>query len=58
MSGPYAFYILASYGASGLGLLALTVWVVVTHRQLARKKARLEALGIRRGAGPGTKGSS
>ena len=36
MTGPYTFFIAASYGVSALSLGALALWVIVQHRHRAR----------------------
>ncbi|MCA0370830.1 MAG: heme exporter protein CcmD [Proteobacteria bacterium] len=36
MTGPYTFFIAASYGVSGLCLGALALWALVQHRHRAR----------------------
>ena len=41
MTGPYAFFIAASYGVSALCLTALASWVFAQHTQ---RKRRLVAL--------------
>ncbi|MBA4117753.1 MAG: heme exporter protein CcmD [Candidatus Puniceispirillum sp.] len=45
MTGPYAFFIAASYGVSALCLGALTLWALVQHQRRARHlRALKEAL--------------
>jgi heme exporter protein D len=44
----HAFYILTSYGVTGLVCLALIAWVFLDGRSRRRELAELEASGIRR----------
>lgn len=46
--GPYAGFILLSYGAAALAALGLTLWVILDHRQLRNTLAALEARGLTR----------
>ena len=46
--GPYAGFILLSYGAAALAALGLTLWVIFDHRQLTHTLAALEARGLTR----------
>ncbi|MCM5554746.1 heme exporter protein CcmD [Pleomorphomonas sp. NRK KF1] len=46
--GPYAGFILLSYGAATLAALGLTIWVVLDHRRLKQTLAALEARGLTR----------
>ena len=46
--GPYAGFILLSYGAAALAALGLTLWVILDHRQLRNTLATLEARGLTR----------
>lgn len=46
--GPYAGFILLSYGAAALAALGLTVWVILDHRRLSNTLVALEARGLTR----------
>lgn len=46
--GPYANFILLSYGAAVLAAFGLTLWVIMDHRQLKKTLATLEARGLTR----------
>jgi heme exporter protein D len=46
--GPYAGFIVLSYGAAALAALGLTLWVVLDHRRLRNTLADLEARGLTR----------
>ena len=46
--GPYAGFIVASYGMAFAVVAALIVWVVADHRAQTRVLADLEARGITR----------
>jgi len=46
--GPHAGFIVGSYGFAALVVAAVITWVVVDHRQQARRLAELEARGITR----------
>ena len=46
--GPYAGFILLSYGAAALAAFGLTLWVVLEHRRLKTTLAALEARGLTR----------
>ncbi|MCM5559759.1 heme exporter protein CcmD [Pleomorphomonas sp. JP5] len=46
--GPYADFILLSYGAATLTALGLTLWVVLDHRRLRHTLSALEARGLTR----------
>ncbi|MBS1167521.1 MAG: heme exporter protein CcmD [Proteobacteria bacterium] len=46
--GPYAGFILLSYGAAALATFGLTVWIVLDHRRLSNTLAALEARGVTR----------
>jgi heme exporter protein CcmD len=46
--GPYADFIVMSYGAAALAALGLTLWVVLDHRRLTRQLGALEARGLTR----------
>ena len=46
--GPHAGFIWASYGAVGLVLLVLLVWLIFDGRRQRRLLEELEARGIRR----------
>ncbi len=46
--GPYAGFILMSYGAATLAALGLALWVVLDHRRLKQTLAALEARGLTR----------
>ncbi len=46
--GPYAGFILLSYGAAAIAALGLTLWVVLDHRRLQNTLAALEARGLTR----------
>ena len=51
MFGKHAAFILPSYGITGLVIVALAVWIIVTYRQRRREIERLEeSSAIRRGA--------
>ena len=49
--GPYAGFIIASYGVALAVVAALIVWVVADHRAQRRVLADLEARGITRRSG-------
>ncbi len=49
--GPHAVFIVASYGAAALLVLALLVWVIADHRVQTRALADLEARGVTRRSG-------
>ena len=49
--GPYAGFIVASYGVALAVVAALIVWVVADHRAQTRVLADLEARGITRRSG-------
>ncbi|MFG1461597.1 heme exporter protein CcmD [Xanthobacter sp. DSM 24535] len=44
----HALFIYASYGASALGLGALTLWLLIDNRTQSKALADLEARGVRR----------
>ncbi len=46
--GPHAGFIWASYGAVGLVLVALLVWLIFDGRRQRRLLEELEARGVRR----------
>lgn len=46
--GPYAGFILLSYGAAVLAALGLALWVILEHRRLNHMLAALEARGLTR----------
>ena len=46
--GPYADFIVLSYGAAALAAFGLTLWVVLEHRRLRRTLMALEAQGLTR----------
>lgn len=46
--GPYAGFILLSYGAAMLAAVGLTLWVILDHRRLRNTLATLEARGLTR----------
>mgnify|MGYP003619879516 CR=1 FL=1 len=46
--GPYAGFIVLSYGAAALAAFGLTLWVVLEHRRLRRTLMALEAQGLTR----------
>lgn len=46
--GPYASFIVVSYGAAALAALGLTLWVILEHRRLNNTLAALEARGLTR----------
>ncbi|WP_370676278.1 heme exporter protein CcmD [Pleomorphomonas sp. PLEO] len=46
--GPYAGFILLSYGAAALAALGLTVWIILDHWRLKSTLAALEARGLTR----------
>lgn len=47
--GPYAPFIIASYAATLVGLLAMVAWVWLGHRTRKRQLADLEKAGFGRG---------
>jgi heme exporter protein D len=49
--GPHVGFILVAYGAAGLVLAALVLWVLIDHRLQLRAIAALEARGVRRPSG-------
>jgi heme exporter protein D len=48
--GPHAGFILAAYGAAGIMVSILLVWVIVGYRAQRRELAELERQGISRRA--------
>lgn len=46
--GPYAGFIVLSYGAAALATLGLTVWIILDHRRLRNTLEALEARGVTR----------
>lgn len=46
--GPYAGFILLSYGAAALAALGLALWVFLDHRRLKHTLMALEAQGLTR----------
>ena len=46
--GPYADFIVLSYGAAALAAFGLTLWVVLDHRRLKHTLTALEAQGLTR----------
>ncbi len=50
--GPYAPFIIASYAATLVGLLAMVAWVWLGHRTRKRQLADLEKAGFGRGEKP------
>jgi heme exporter protein D len=46
--GPYAGFIFAAYGAAGILVAALVLWVVADHRIQRRALAALDAQGVSR----------
>lgn len=54
----HAFYILTSYGVTGLVCLILIAWVVRDGRSRRRELAELEAAGIRRRSASAAKETS
>ncbi len=50
--GPYAPFIIASYAATLVGLLAMIAWVWLGHRTRARQLAGLEKAGFGRSGKP------
>jgi heme exporter protein D len=49
--GAHVGFILVAYGAAGLVLAALVLWVLIDHRMQLRAIAALEARGVRRQSG-------
>jgi heme exporter protein D len=48
--GPHAGFILAAYGAAGIMVLSLLVWVIVDYRAQRRALAELDRQGVSRRA--------
>jgi heme exporter protein D len=48
--GPHAGFILAAYGAAGIMVLGLLVWVMADYRAQRRALAELERQGVSRRA--------
>lgn len=46
--GPYAGFILASYGLAVLTVAGLIAWIGLDHAALKKRLAALEARGLRR----------
>ena len=46
--GPHAAFIVGAYGFAAVVVATVITWVVVDHRQLARRLAELEARGVTR----------
>jgi len=46
--GPYAGYILSSYGLTGAVIAGLVAWVLIDHAMLTRRLKAMEERGIRR----------
>jgi heme exporter protein D len=51
--GPYASFIVASYGLVAIVVLILIAWIVIDYRRQKQRLRDLEAGGVVRRSGPG-----